>query len=659
VKLHKLLLLCCFMVAGASPLLAQFTVTLTPNPRAPQPVGSSITWTATVSGDPDPDPSYEYTFSAEIAGFPQLVRKGYGHLNTWVWTPNAHEAIFEIDATVKNVHAGTQASTTTYYKLTSRLTGPRNVNPTNHPLVAFFSAPFCSIPNFMRVRFTPTTVPPGGISSSTITTLIPCRFKLGAGIGDSTGMNFYIAGMYPSTTYKMHWETVDPSGNLLAQGRDSLFTTGAIPSNLCFPTFSPMGTSADPQDPIVLHSPITVSGGCGIPVAAATDLAGNILWYAGAEVGPYVPPLRTEWGGNYLGFSYPGSTDPYVNGLRESDPAGNPILETTLGAINEQLAARGAPPITSVHHEVRRLVTPNGQPPQGDIMVIGNSEYICTDCQGGTPQNPVDVLYDQIIVLDPNMNVIWNWNAVDFLDVNHKAVLDEKCQQPGGGGCEPFSQQFQTANDWMHSNSLQYEAYDGSIILSSRHQDAVFKVNFANGSGDGHIIWELGNPNEPGDGLMGGPGGAPLPTFTLTTNGAGGPDLGYPWFSHQHDPGFALGGQLFDGSRLLTVFDDGNTRKAFYNNNADSRCQLLAIDETNMTANLNINGDATNYSFALGSSQLLRTGGLACDSGIINMQDNTLSLEVDENGNFVYGLSANEGSYRSFRIQDMYTPVNP
>ena len=56
----------------------------------------------------------------------------------------------------------------------------------------------------------------------------------------------------------------------------------------------------------------------------------------------------------------------------------------------------------------------------------------------------------------------------------------------------------------MHSNALQYEPYDGSIILSSRHQDQCIKVDFDNGTGDGHIIWELGNPDEPG-GLIGGP----------------------------------------------------------------------------------------------------------------------------------------------------------
>ena len=655
-RLQKpLLLLCCLIVAGAIPLAAQFTVTLTPNPPAPKPVGTSITWTANVSGDPDPNPSYEYTFSAEIKGMPQLVRKGYGHSNTWTWTPNAHEAIFEIDATVKNVHAGTQASTTTYYQINSWLTGPHNVNHTNHPLVALFSAPFCYIPNLMRVRFTPSTVPPGGISSSMTTNLVPCRFKVGGGITDGSSMNFYITGMYPSTTYKMHTETLDPSGNIIAVGRDYPFTTGTIPSDLYFPAFYPTGTSNDPQEPIVLHSVITVPVNGHIYSSAAVDLAGNILWYSNP-----VPPVRTEPDGNYWGFSNPASDDPYVRGIRESDPAGNPVLETTLGAINEQLAARGARPITNMHHEIRRIITPDGSPPHGDIMVIGNAEYICTDCQGGTPQNPVDVLGDEIIVMDHNMNVIWTWDPFQFLDVNHVATLNEICQQPGSGGCEPFNMQFQTANDWMHSNSLQYNAYDGSILLSSRHQDAVFKIDFANGTGDGHIIWELGNTNEPG-GLIGGPGGAPLPTFTINLDGAGGPDLGWPWFSHQHDAGIQLGGVPVNGDRIFTVFDDGNTRQALYNPNADSRCQLLGLNEENMVAHLDINGDMLSYSFALGSAQLLQNGGIACDSGYISGGNNPLTqtVELDENGNFVYALNAAEDTYRSWRMQDLYTTINP
>ena len=68
--------------------------------------------------------------------------------------------------------------------------------------------------------------------------------------------------------------------------------------------------------------------------------------------------------------------------------------------------------------------------PHGYIMVIGNSEYICTDCQGGTPTNPVDLLGDQIIVMDNNMNVVWTWDAFTFLDVNHPATLEREVHQP-------------------------------------------------------------------------------------------------------------------------------------------------------------------------------------------------------------------------------------
>ena len=667
-KLHKSLwLLCCLILVGASPLMANLTVNLTPNPAGPQPVGTTITWTANVSGDPDQHPVYEYTFSANLTGQPTLVRRGYGDTKTWAWTPNAFEGNFTIGATVKNTHAGTQASTSTSYTLTPALVnGHAGIHPTNHPLVAFFSTKSCQVPNSMLVRFTPTSVPAGGNPASQTTNLVPCRFHVGSPTPNDTTMNFYIAGMYQNTTYNMHWETVSPTGQTLHVGTDYPFTTGSIPSNVYLPTFSSTGTTGDPEDGLVLYSIVTIPDKNGhVESSSAVDLAGNVVWYSAAQAGaPSVPPVRTETGGNYWGFVNPGSNDPYLNGIRESDPAGNPILETTLGAINDGLAALGDPrPINSLHHEVRRITTPTAGAPHGYIMLLANSEYVCTNCQGGTPQDPVDLIGDQVVVMDSNMNVVWYWDEFDHLDVNHYAVLKEKCTVPaGGGGCEPFSNQFTFAYDWQHSNALQYEPYDGSIIISSRHQDAVYKVNFNNGTGDGHIIWELGNPNEK-NGLIGGPGGAPLPTFTLTTNGAGGPDLGYPWFSHQHDPAFANRGKLVNGSRIFTIFDDGNTRQAFFNQNADSRCQELSIDETNLTANLNINGDEMGYSFALGESQLLRNGSISCDSGYVNMgqgpQPPTNTVETDENSNFIFSFNASSINYRSWRMQDLYTAINP
>ena len=663
-----LLLLFCVLVVVASPLMAKqaaplagFTVSLSNNLGSPQPLGTSVQFTANVSGDPDPNPVYEYQFTAQPVGFPTQVRRGYGHTKNITLTPTAFETTFTVGVNVKNVHAGTSGSTSKNFQFTSRLvSGHAAVNTTNHPLVAFFSAQACQIPNSMRVRFTPAgNVPPGGISTAQTTNTIPCRVDTQSSSPDQTSMNFEIAGMYPMTAYNMHWEVVNPSGTTINTGTDYGFTTGAIPATVHFPAFTATGTSGDVGEPIVLHNVVTIPVNGTIYTSAATDLAGNVLWYAANA------PTRTEVGGNYWAFV--GGTDPYIAGIAEYDLAGNVVVQTTVGAVDEQLVAAGKRPVTSFHHEVRRITTPNGAAPAGNVLTIGAPEYICTNCQGGTPQVPVDVIGDMIIVLDSNMNLTWSWDAFDYLDINNTAILNEQCFQPGGAGCEPFNPNFNVANDWLHTNSAQYTAYDGNIIFSERHQDAVMKINYDNGSGDGHVIWELGNPKPTSTtSIIGGTGGTPLPQFALFTNGTSGPDLGYPWFSHQHDTEVELKGHVFPGgTRVMTIFDDGNTRQAFFNANADSRCQIYAINESTRVANLNTNGDMGSYSFAVGSAQLLKNGSIHCDSGFIGgfahaMTDPlTESVELDQAGNFVYKLDAGQDSYRTFRMADLYTAITP
>ena len=54
-----------------------------------------------------------------------------------------------------------------------------------------------------------------------------------------------------------------------------------------------------------------------------------------------------------------------------------------------------------------------------------------------------------------------------------------------------FNPAFTVANDWLHTNAIQGTA-DGNIIISERSQDWVLKINYANGKGDGSVIWHLG-----------------------------------------------------------------------------------------------------------------------------------------------------------------------
>ena len=68
------------------------------------------------------------------------------------------------------------------------------------------------------------------------------------------------------------------------------------------------------------------------------------------------------------------------------------------------------------------------------------------------------------------------------------------------------------------------------------------------------------------------------------------------------------------------------------------------------------------YSFALGSNQLLASGGLFCDSGIVAGAMNTSYTSATETANttgapVIYTMQATGGTYRTFRMSSMYNPA--
>ncbi len=225
-----------------------------------------------------------------------------------------------------------------------------------------------------------------------------------------------------------------------------------------------------------------------------------------------------------------------LNVLREIDLAGNPLRETNIDAVNAQLRARGQEIIYGFHHEFLRL-------PNGDIATLGWTQR--TIDVGGTPTRYAG---DMLMVLDKDLQVIWTWDAFDHLDVTRGPVLGELCT---GAPCP-----LPGAVDWLHENAVSWSPADGNLIVSVRHQDWVIKIDYARGTGDGHVIWRLG---QDGD-------------FAVISSDPS------PWFSHQHYPHY------LDASTLL-LFDNGNTRRAG-DPSAHSRGQVWKLDEDALTATL-------------------------------------------------------------------------
>jgi hypothetical protein len=344
--------------------------------------------------------------------------------------------------------------------------------------------------------------------------------------------------------------------------------------------------------------------------SVATDGEGRVIWYV-PETLQYL--TRFEPGGYFFALIEDDNADDSGQLLRELDLAGNTVLETNAGRINEQLSQRGMNKMTSFHHEARRL-------PDGNILVLAGTERLLTDVQGS---GETDVIGDMILVLNGDLDLIWAWDAFDHLDVKRKAVLDEKCV-PTGGGC-PVLRLAGTANDWLHGNALSMAA-DGNIIYSARHQDWIMKIDYAGGTGN--VIWRLGKDGD----------------FTLLSNDP------QPWFSHQHDPHFEDG----DAANRMMVFDNGNTRRVD-DGEAHSRGQVLELDENSLSARLVLNADMGDYSLALGSAEKLSNGDYFFLMGWMPTATSQ-TVVFDSSGGVTSRYQVQTQQYRAFRMHNLYTP---
>ncbi len=575
------------------------TVTLTASDDSPL-VGERVTWTATAF-DVGAIPVYQ--FNAAIHGGAFHVVRDFSPANSFTWTP-MQEGSYDIEVSVKDGYQATETtSAVAVDSVASRVTGSQAVvTPTANPLVALYSVPPSSAQTVF-VEFAVASDHPAWRNTDT-RTVVP---------GKST--NVLIAGMLPNTTYEMRHVFSDGTGSA-----PLLFMTGSIPATVTIPAFTvrqPPGPGSDVDQDTVFHQLIQATPNA--PPLWATDLSGRATWYYDlnasgftlAKIGESLVPGGTLLLNGVDQYT-PVPTAPNV--LREIDLAGDTVRETNLAALDVQLAATGLEPIHAFHHDVQRLA-------DGTTVALAYTER--TIDINGTPTNYVG---EMVLVLDPEFQVRWAWDAFDHLDVHRGPVLGEVTQpgSPEPTGVVPLL----PAVDWLHVNAVASSPTDGNLILSVRHQDWVIKIDYRNGAGDGHVIWRLG---QGGD-------------FTVNSTD---PNV---WFSHQHNAHYI-------DDHTLILFDNGNTRQAT-DPNAHSRGQVWTLDETNMTANLVLNADLVNYSFRLGSAQRLSNGNYLFMSGSQGQVPPPIqfgqTIEVLPDGTPSYVLQFASPEYRAFRLRTLY-----
>jgi arylsulfate sulfotransferase len=412
-------------------------------------------------------------------------------------------------------------------------------------------------------------------------------------------LNILVAGMKPSTTYHMRPHLKGLDGVALV-GADQTFTTGAIPASAgTLPGIAVTRPTSGLKPAAGVELLNLVSFGKGL-TGIVTDLDGNIIWYYNPGNGASMTPMKLMQNGHMV---------MNVGDLREIDLAGNIKRSVTVDEINLSLQAKGYSfTISLFHHDL--IVLPNGH-----WITLANTSRQFNNLSGFP--GITDVLGDALIDIDPDGNVTWAWNGFDHLDVNRHPMAFP---------------------DWTHSNAIVYLP-DGNLIVSMRHQSWILKIDYANGTGSGDILWRLGNE---GDFMLS--GGDPS-----------------NWFFAQHYPNVESA-----NSSLLTlaVMDNGDLRVDAAGNPCSalcySRAAIFQVDEATRVATLLWQDLPGLYSFWGGSVGTVSNGDFEFDLTTVARTPASQIMEVTHTNHpqTVWQLNlTGENAYRGYRIPSLYPGI--
>ncbi len=211
--------------------------------------------------------------------------------------------------------------------------------------------------------------------------------------------------------------------------------------------------------------------------------------------------------------------------------------------------------------------------PNGEAVAIRYAKRTDVDLSSiGIPKG-IEVLDSEIVFLNVDGTEKNKYSLLDRIDVSEIAINQPAYYNPGSAPV-----------DVIHSNSV--EIAGDSVIISSRHLDAVHKMRIS----DGELIWKIGGhgktkydidvTNEYG-------------AFNQSNNTI---DLNH-LLSGQHDARVVRDGEI-------SIFDNGTT------SNRNPRVLTLKIDEKNMKAKISsvITGSSQSISSCCGTARQLKDG---------------------------------------------------
>jgi arylsulfate sulfotransferase len=579
------------LLAGCASSHPPITVALSPSP-AFVGSGQTVQFTATVTNDSS---GVTWTVNGTVAGGSGGTVDSNGNYTAPSVTQNG---LVTVTATSKRDPAKSASATV-------NIVAPGTVASTNNPQVAQYTI---NPPSDAKVS----------IQFGTDTTYGLTTWQQSTPNGGGP-VSIYVAGMRANTAYHMR-AVIQFSAGASVNDSDHTFTTQTL-NAAGVPSVTTSTTAGmTPQSGVELLD--LTPANSQFPVVV-TDPQGNVLWgfYPGPNL--YADGIKLLPNGNFLVIStLSGGADGNGSVIDEVDLGGNVVWSMTAAQLNQALANATCTgcniTVVGVHHDLAAL-------PNGHLIFIADEEKTLSGLTGYNTPQTVDG--DVLIDLDQNHNVVWVWSEFDHLDPN---------RHPDG------------FPDWTHTNAVVYSPDDGDLIVSSRHQSWVFKIDYHDGTGTGNILWRLGYQGD----------------FTL--QGGTAPQ---DWNFGQHDANVISTNS--SGVFQMTMFDNGFLRvmdpagdicgatgqPACY-----SRVPIFQIDETGKTATLQwVDNLSPSFEIWGGSARLLANGDIEFDEcSPTNPTANADIYEVTKTstpqtvwhmhipGNF---------AYRGYRLPSLYPGV--
>ncbi len=339
----------------------------------------------------------------------------------------------------------------------------------------------------------------------------------------ATTSTFWIGGLRPESTYSVIVTATDASGNATTNDSQQI-QTSALPDG--FPPLHVRSTAPDAMAPgYTLFDVFQWPAGGNQPAEGSwlvvLDSSGAVVWYH--ELSIRAVDARLLENGHVL-FNYDDI------GIVELDREGSFVRQFVATGTGEEVPDNAVGvDLDSIHHDTSVL-------PNGDYLVLSTERrtITTTDCPSYT--DSLEVVGDVVAEIDPDTgDVVASVSTFDHLD---------PCRRTDRGFEAGFWNAHYggvTTQDWTHGNAVFYDADEGLVFASLRHQDWIVTYRWQPGGGGntGELAWVLGAEGEAGDyGSMN----------ALTPTGEP-----FQWFYHQHAPERTSHGTLL-------MFDNGNFR---------------------------------------------------------------------------------------------------